>query len=241
MNSIWVIAKRELASYFDSLMAYIIIVLFLLLTGYFTWLWPNNIFFQGQADLSIFFEVIYISLLFFIPAITMRTIAEEQGSGTLELLSTKAVNDWQIVIGKYVSCLLLIMIAFACTLPYYITVSQLGNIDHGAIWGGYLGLILYTSAFTSLGIFASSLTNNQIVAFLISIGFLLVFAYVIGFLGNSLPGIAGKILNSLSARTHYDAISRGLIDSRDLLYFLALTFLGLLFSQATLSRRNWRD
>jgi len=241
MHSIWVITKRELASYFDSLMAYIIIILFLGLTGFFTWLWPNNIFFQGQADLSIFFEITYISLLFFIPAITMRTIAEENGSGTLELLSTKAVSDWQIVIGKYLSSLLLIGIAFLCTLPYYITVAKLGNVDHGAVWGGYFGLLLYTSAFASLGIFASSLTNNQVVAFLISIAFLLLFAYVVGFLGSSLPGMPGKILNYLSARSHYDAISRGLIDSRDLLYFIGITFLGLLFSQATLSKRTWKE
>lgn len=241
MNSIWIIAKRELASYFDSLMAYIIIILFLGLTGIFTWLAPNNIFFGGQANLNIFFEVVYLSLLFFIPAITMRTLAEEKGAGTLELLSTKAISDWQIVMGKYLSGLMLIVIALTCTLPYYISISQLGNADHGAILGGYFGLILYTSAFTSLGVFASSLTSNQIVAFLVAIAFLLIFSFVLGFLGSAIPGTVGEILYFLSARTHYDAISRGLIDSRDLLYFVGITFVGLLFSQAMLAKRNWRD
>lgn len=241
MNSIWIIAKRELSSYFDSLMAYIVIILFLGLTGIFTWLAPNNVFFQGQADLSIFFQVVYLSLLFFIPAITMRSIAEETGSGTLELLSTKAITDWQIVIGKYLSGLLLIVIALTCTLPYYLTITQLGDADHGAILGGYFGLILYTSAFTSLGIFASSLTNNQIVAFLIAIAFLLIFTFVLGFLGSAIPGAIGNTLYFLSARTHYDTISRGLIDSRDLLYFGGITFLGLQFSQAMLAKRNWKD
>lgn len=241
MNRIWIIAKRELASYFDSLMAYIIMILFLGLTGIFTWLAPNNVFFQGQAVLGIFFNVVYLSLLFFIPAITMRTIAEETGSGTLELLSTKAITDWHIVIGKYLSSLLLIVIALACTLPYYITVSKLGNADHGAILGGYFGLILYTSAFTSLGVFASSLTNNQIVAFLVAVAFLLTFTFVLGFLAGSIPGTVGNLLYFLSARTHYDSLSRGLIDSRDLLYFLGITFLGLLFSQAMLAKRNWKN
>ncbi len=241
MNSIWTIAKRELASYFDSLTAYIIIILFLGLTGFFTWVWPSNVFFRGQADLNIFFEVIYICLLFFIPAITMRTIAEEKGSGTLELLSTKAISDWQIVIGKYLSSLLLIAIAFACTIPYYITISKLGNADHGAIIGAYVGLLLYTSAFVSLGIFASSITSNQIVGFLLALTFLLVFAFIFGFLGSSIPGTIGETLYFMSARTHYDSISRGLIDSRDILYFGGLTFLGLLFSQAMLAKRNWKD
>jgi len=241
MKSVWIIARRELASYFDSLIAYIIIVLFLGLTGFFTWVWSNNVFFRGQADLGIFFEVIYLSLLFFIPAITMRTLAEEKGSGTLELLSTKPINDWQIVLGKYLSSLLLITIAFACTLPYFISINKLGNADNGAIIGAYAGLTLYTSAFTSLGIFASSITSNQIVAFLLALSFLLVFAFIFGFLGSSIPGLIGEVLYFLSARTHYDSISRGLIDSRDLLYFLGLTFLGLLFSQAMLAKRNWRD
>lgn len=241
MKSIWIIAKRELNAYFDSLMAYIIIILFLGLTGVFTWVSPGNVFFRGQAELSTFFEVVYLSLMFFIPAITMRTVAEEIGSGTLELLSTKAISDWQIVIGKYLSCLLLIVIALACTLPYYFTIARLGNADHSAILGGYFGLILYTSAFTSLGVFASSLTNNQIVALLIAIAFILTFTIVIGFLGSAIPGAIGNTLYYLSARTHYDAVSRGLIDSRDILYFLGLTFLGLLFSQAMLAKRNWRN
>ena len=241
MKSIWIIARRELASYFDSLIAYIIIILFLGLTGFFTWISSGNVFFRGQADLDIFFEVVYLSLLFFIPAITMRTIAEEKGNGTLELLGTKPINDWQIVIGKYLSSLILIIIAFACTIPYFISINKLGNADNSAIVGAYLGLILYTSAFTSLGIFASSITNNQLVAFLLALAFLLAFAFIFGFLGGSIPGITGQTLYFLSARTHYDSISRGLIDSRDLLYFDGLTFLGLLFSQAMLARRNWRD
>ena len=241
MNSIWIIAKREIASYFDSLMAYIVIILFLLLTGFFTWLWPSNIFYSGQADLGVFFFWVYFCLFLLIPAITMKTIAEERSSGTLEILSTKAITEWDIVIGKYLSVLIIITVAIACTLPYYFSVSKLGNVDHGSVVGGYIGILLYSSAFIALGVFASSLTNNQIIAFLLSFAFMALFSLVFWALGNFFRGTLGGIINFLSARTHYDSISRGLIDSRDVLYFVGLTFLGLLFSQAMLSKRNWRN
>ena len=241
MRSILVITRRELTSYFDSLIAYVVIILFLCLTGFFTWLWPNNIFYVGQASLVEFFEWAYWFLFFLIPAITMHTIAEEKGNGTIELLSTKAINDWQIVTGKYLSSLLLLVVALICTLPYYISISRLGSVDHGAIIGGYVGLILYSSAFISTGIFASSLTNNQIIALLLALGIQAIFALVFWLLGMFLTGTPGSIFNFLSARGHFDSMSRGVFDSRDVLYFLALTFVGLLLSQANLAKRNWRD
>ena len=135
MNKIWILTKKELASYFDSLIAYVMIILFLGLSGFFTWLFGNSVFLIGQADLQVFFSISYWTLFFFIPAITMRSLAEETRAGTIELLSTKAVSDWEIVLGKFLSCFLLVAIALACTLPYYITVSNLGNIDNGATIG----------------------------------------------------------------------------------------------------------
>src|SRR5215213_11989189 len=135
MKNIWIIAKREIASFFDSLIAYVIIIIFLGFSGFFTWLFGNNVFYQGQADLGIFFSISYWTLFFFIPAITMRTLAEELRSGTFEMLSTKAVSDWQIVSGKFLACLILVGIALACTLPYYVTVNAIGPIDNRAVMG----------------------------------------------------------------------------------------------------------
>lgn len=169
MKNIWIIAKKELNSFFDSLMAYIILTVFLGISGFFTWLYGNDIFFRGQASLQAFFNIAYWTLFFFIPAITMRMIAEEKKTGSIELLLTKAVNDWEVVIGKFLSGLLLILAALFFTLPYYITVSNIGPIDHGAAITGYIGMILFSMALLGIGIFASSITNNQIVAFLLAL------------------------------------------------------------------------
>jgi ABC-2 type transport system permease protein len=133
MKASWIIAKRELKSFFDSLVAYILLIVFLGISGFFTWLFGSDIFFIGQATLQPFFSIAYFTLFFFIPALTMRMIAEEKRSGTLELLLTKPVSDWNVVMGKFLAALILIMIALALTLPYYITVWALGPIDHGAV------------------------------------------------------------------------------------------------------------
>lgn len=242
MNKIWIIARRELASFFDSLIAYVIIIMFLGFTGFFTWILPsNNIFLLGQANLQVFFNMGFWTLFFFIPALTMKMLAEETRSGTIELLSTKAVSDWEIVTGKFVACLLLVVIALFCTVPYYVTVSKLGSIDHGAVIGGYLGLMLLSAGYISIGLFASSITNNQIVAFLIALLIGIFFQLLFDMMGFSLRGSFGGVLNYLSMRTHFDSLSRGVIDSRDLIYFVSVIAAGLTFSQAMLSRRNWQS
>ena len=240
MRSIWVITKRELTSNFDSLIALVLIVVFLGLSGFFTWLFPGgNVFLSGQADLRVFFGIAYWSLFIFIPAITMRSLAEETRSGTIELLSTKAVSDWQIIVGKYLSNLLLLIIALACTIPYYITIAKLGDVDHGAIIGGYFGLILLSSMYISIGIFASSLTNNQIISLLVALIITFFFHLVFDLIASSGKGVIGSVLNYLSARSHFDSLSRGVVDSRDLIYFASLTLAGLVLSQTMLSKRNW--
>jgi len=240
MSKIWIISKRELASFFDSLIAYVMIILFLGLSGFFTWLFGNNIFMIGQADMQVFFGISYWTLFFFIPAITMRTLAEEQRSGTIELLSTKAVTDWEIVVGKFLSCLILVAIALLCTLPYYITISQLGEVDHGAVWGGYLGLLFLSAAYISIGLFSSSITSNQIVAFLLALFVGIFFQVLFDVMANSFTGTMGNIFSYLSIRTHFESLSRGVIDTRDLIFFLSIIFTGLLLSQVVLSRRNWQ-
>lgn len=238
MNKIWIIAKRELHTFFDSLTAYIMLVAFLGFSGFFTWLYGSDIFLRNQADLQVFFSIAYWTLFFFIPAITMRTMAEENKSGTIELLLTKAVSDWQIVFGKFLACLVLILIALALTLPYYLTVWKLGPVDHGSVLTGYSGLVLMSAAYISIGIYTSSITNNQIVAFLSALLVGIFFHILFDVLASSFTGVMGAIFSYLSMSTHYESISRGVIDSKDLVYFFSIIFLGLVLSETTLSKRN---
>ena len=241
MKSIWIIAKRELNSFFDSLIAYILIIVFLGLSGFFTWLYGSDIFFIGQATLQPFFSIAYWTLFFFIPSLTMRMLAEERKSGTIELLLTKAISDWQVVLGKFLSVLLLIIIALILTLPYYFSIWSLGPIDHGAVWLGYLGMILMSMTFISIGLFASSITNNQIVSFLLSLFIGVFFLIIFDVLANSFTGPMGQFFSYLSLSTHYDSISRGVVDSKDIIYFASITFFGLLLAESVLSRRNIAD
>lgn len=237
MNSIIAtITKRELNSFFDSLTAYILLVAFLGFSGFFTWIYGADVFIRKEADLEVFFGIAKWTLFFFIPAITMRMIAEEKKTGTIEILLTKAVNPRQLILGKYFACLMLIIITLAFTLPYYFSVARLGNIDHGATISGYLGLILMSSAYISIGLFTSSITNNQIVAFLLALLIGIVFHFILDVLSNGMRGMAGNILNDLSVSKHFDSISRGVIDSKDILFFIGLTALGLFLSELFVSK-----
>ena len=238
MNTSWIIAKKELNSFFDSLVAYILLIAFLGFSGFFTWLWGSDIFYHKQASLDIFFNVALWSLFFFIPAITMRQFAEERKSGTIELLLTKRLTDRQLIMGKFLACLLLVIIALAFTLPYYISVARLGIIDHGSTITGYLGLILMSGAYIAIGLLASSLTSNQIVAFLMALLVGVIFQFILGALGSSQSGWLGSLLTDLSIPHHYESMSRGVIDTKDVIYFLALTFLGLLFTELVISKRK---
>jgi ABC-2 type transport system permease protein len=238
MKQIWIITKRELKSFFDSLMAYVLIILFLGFSGFFTWISGSDIFLVNQATLQSFFGITFWTLFFFIPAVTMGLLAEERKSGTLELLVTKPVSDWQIITGKFLSAFLLICITLALTLPYYFTVSTIGKIDHGAVWMGYLGLLLMSASYISIGLFASSITNNQIVAFLLALFIGIFFHLIFGITGNSAGGWLGSFLSYLSLATHYESMARGVIDSKDLFYFLSIIFAGLIGTELTLSKRN---
>jgi len=240
MKNIWIIAKRELQSFFDSLVAYILLILFLGFSGFFVWLSGSfDVFYINQATLQPFFNpVAYWSLFFFIPAITMRMIAEEKRAGTLETMLTRAVSDWEFIAGKYLACLLLILIALAFTLPYYFVVAWLGPVDHGAVWCGYLGLILLSSAYIGIGIFASSISNNQIVAFLLALTIGVFFQILFDVLSNTFPGNLGEIFSYLSFNTHFQSISRGVIDLRDIVFFLTVTLLGLILAEMQLVKRN---
>jgi ABC-2 type transport system permease protein len=238
MNTIWIIAKRELGSFFDSLIAFIMIILFLGFSGFFTWISGSDIFIVGQTSLRAFFAIAYWTLFFFIPALTMRLIAEEKKTGTIEMLLTKAVTDRQVIIGKYLATLMLICIALAFTLPYVITLSKIGNLDAGGVICGYLALIFMSAAYASIGIFASSITNNQIVAFLSALFIGLFFHILFDVLASGMTGIVGQVINSLSLTVHFESLSRGVLDSKDLIYFGSIIFMGLFLSEISLAKRN---
>jgi ABC-2 type transport system permease protein len=239
MKPIWIITKRELNSFFDSLIAYVLLALFLGFSGFFTWLFGNNIFLNGQATLSDFFSFsAYWSLLIFIPALTMRMIAEERKTGTIELLLTKSVTDRQVLIGKFLGALLLICIALAFTIPYVITVANIGNLDMGQVVCGYLGLILVSASYISIGLYMSAITSNQIVAFLTTIIICFFFHLVFGLLSNSTSGLLGEGLAMLSLYNHYESIQRGVIDTKDIIYFLSIIFFGLFLAEISLSKRK---
>jgi ABC-2 type transport system permease protein len=241
MKKIWIIAVRELKTFFDSLTAYVLIIAFLGLSGFFTWLFGSDIFLMGQATLQPFFSVAYWTLFFFTPALTMRTLAEEVKTGTIELLLTKAVTDWQVILGKFLACLMLIGIALALTLPYYISVWSLGPIDHGSVWCGYLGLLLMSMAYISIGLFTSSITNNQIVAFLLSLFIGAFFLIIFNVMSSNFTGLIGEIFSYLSLSTHFDSISRGVVDTKDVIFFLSVSTFGLVLAELSLSKRNIVD
>jgi len=229
--------KKEFGSFFDSLVAYILLAAFLGFSGFFTWIQGSDIFMRREADLDVFFSVARWTLFFFIPALTMKMVAEEKKTGTIEMLLTKAVTDREVVIGKFVGCLMLVGVALIFTLPYYFSVSWLGKMDHGATITGYLGLLLMSAAYIAIGIFASSVTNNQIVAFLLALLIGIFFHLLFDFIAAGSSGYISELFQTLSLTNHYDSISRGVLDSKDIIYFLSITGLGLFLSEYFISKR----
>ena len=238
----WTVFNKEVRQFLSSLIAYIVISVFLIVSGLFLWVFPEySVLEYGYASLDTFFAMAPWILIFLIPAVSMRSFAEERRVGTLELLLTRPVSEWNIVIGKYLAVLFLILLSILPTVVYVITIFQLsdppGNIDLGGIIGSYIGLFLLSMAFAAIGLFASAITSNQIVAF-ISAMFLCFFFYV-AFSSLSLLGVNNKLiyfLDQLSMDTHYLSLSKGVIDTRDVLYFLSLSILFLFSSQFVIRR-----
>lgn len=241
MSKIWTIARRELSVFFDSLTAYILLVVFLAFTGAFTWLFMADVFLHNQASMQSFFNVAYWTFFVLIPALTMRLIAEEKNSGTLELLLTKPVSDWQVVLGKFTASLVLVGIALALSLPYYITIASIGPIDHGAVWTGYLGLLLMCATYISIGIFTSSISDNQIVSFLLALFIGIFFHWIFDIVASTFTGLLGEVFSFLSVSTHYESVSRGVLDSKDIIFFFSVIFIALIASEASLSKRTMVD
>ena len=239
------ILQKEINSFLNSMIAYIVIGVFLVAIGLFMWVFPEtSVLEYGYADMQTLFSMAPWVFLFLIPAITMRSFAEEKKAGTLELLLTKPITDLQLILGKYFACLLLVIFSLVPTLLYYYSVYSLGNpvgnIDSAAVTGSYIGLIFLAAIFTAIGVFASAVTENQIVSFILAV--FLSFLIYIGFdyiASVEMAGDTQYIISSLGISFHYNALSKGLIDSRDILYFLSVIVLLLLGTKLVLESRKW--
>jgi len=238
--------QKELTGYFSSLTGYIVIIIFLLSTSLFIWVFPgdSNIPESGYAHLTPLFMIAPWVFLFLAPAVTMRFFSEEKKSGTLDLLLTKPISDFKIVFAKFLAGLSIITLALIPTLIYYYSVSKLatpvGNLDHGATIGSYIGLFFLAAIYVAIGVFASSLAQNQIVAFLIALAisfFIFVGFEALGTLaGNS---EAGFFIKQMGINEHYRSISRGIVDLRDIIYFISTVTLFLLFTKTKMQSRKW--
>ncbi|MCU0371284.1 MAG: gliding motility-associated ABC transporter permease subunit GldF [Bacteroidales bacterium] len=238
--------KKEIFSFLSSLIGYIVITVFLLINGLFLWVFQGdfNILDFGYASLDGLFMISPFVFLFLIPAITMRLFAEEKRTGTIELILTKPLTEFEIVMAKFLSGLVLVIFSLLPTLVYFFSVYQLGlpkgNIDMGGMWGSYTGLLFLGATFVAIGMFASTLTDNQIIAFIIAVflcGFLYVgFDFIYSF---DLFGKVDLLIKSLGINDHYTSMSRGVLDTRDMIYFLGVISLFILLSKYSIERRKW--
>lgn len=240
--------KKEIKTFLGSLIGYLVIVVFLLVTGLFLWVFPgaNNIPENGYATLDGLFSLAPWLYLFLIPAITMRFFAEEKRSGTIEILLTHPISDFKIVLAKFLAGLVIVVFSLLPTLLYFLSVyllgSPVGSIDVGASWGSFIGLFFLATIYISIGIFTSSLTENQIVSFILAMALSFVFYLGFEFVGTSgVPYILEQLFSWLSINNHYLSVSRGVIDLRDLLYFLGMTFLFLYTTSLFLRKGIWKQ
>jgi len=237
---------KEIRSFLSSLIGYIVITVFLIVLGLFLWVFPTefNILDYGYANVDGLFIIAPFVFLFLVPAVTMRSFSEEQKSGTLELLFTRPLSDMQIIFAKYLAGLVLIMFSLIPTIIYFVSVWYLGlpigNIDAGGFWGSFIGLLFLGASFVSIGIFSSSLSDNQVVAFVLAIilsAFLYLgfeFIYSLEFFGS-----IDLFIKSLGISDHYSSISKGVIDTRDIIYFVSVITVFLFLTKLSLARRKW--
>ena len=237
---------KEIRSFLSSLIGYIVITVFLIVVGLFLWVFPTefNILDYGYANVDGLFIIAPFVFLFLVPAVTMRSFSEEQKSGTLELLFTRPLSDMQIIFAKYLAGLVLIVFSLIPTIIYFVSVWYLGlpigNIDAGGFWGSFIGLLFLGASFVSIGVFSSSLSDNQVVAFVLAIilsAFLYLgfeFIYSLEFFGS-----IDLFIKSLGINDHYSSISKGVIDTRDIIYFVSVITVFLFLTKLSLARRKW--
>ncbi|MEQ8533048.1 MAG: gliding motility-associated ABC transporter permease subunit GldF [Imperialibacter sp.] len=239
----WTVFSKEVNSFLNSLIAYVVIAVFLTGIGLLMWVFPEtSVLDYGYADMETLFSLGPYVLMFLIPAINMRLFAEEKKGGTLELLLTRPLSEVQIIGGKYLAGLFLVVFTLLPTALYYFSISSLGNptgnLDTAGILGSYVGLVLLGAAFTAIGLMASSLSENQIIAFILAV-FLCFFLFT-GFTSIAAINVWGSyslFLEQLGMLTHYNSLSKGLLDSRDIVYFLSVIFIFLLITRLKLNQR----
>jgi ABC-2 type transport system permease protein len=242
------LVKKEISSFFSSITGYLVILVFLIVNSLFMWVFPGelNVFEAGYASLDTLFLMAPWVFLFLVPAITMKMFSEEKKSGTIELLLTRPINELKIVLAKFFAGLVLVLFSLLPTLIYFFAIYRLGNpvgnIDTGGTWGSYIALFFLACSYVTIGIFASSLTGSQIVSFIIAV--LVSFFFFAGF--DSIAAIPAlknieSLLLYLGINEHYRSMSRGVIDSRDMIYFLGLITFFIFLTRTSLRSRNWKE
>ncbi len=238
--------KKDLAGFFSSITAYLVIIVFLALTGLFMWIVPgdSNILESGYATLDSFFTIAPWVFMFLIPAVSMRQFADEKRLGTIELLLTRPISDTSIVWAKFLSTFSIVVIAILPTFIYFISTYKLGNpvgnMDMGGTWGSYIGLFLLAATYASIGIFSSSLTDNQVVSFIIALVLTFTIYYGLDKISSmSTTGSNELFIQQLSISSHYQSISRGVLDTRDLVYFISAILIFLSLTRLKLQSRKW--
>lgn len=238
--------RREINSFFSSLTGYVVIIVFLVMNGLFLWVFSGefNILEVGYANLDSMFILAPWVFLFLVPAVTMRLFSDEKRSGTIELLFTRPLTDLQIIMAKYLAGLVLVILSLLPTLIYYFSVYKMGNpvgnIDSGGFWGSFLGLFFLAAVYVAIGLFTSALTDNQIVSFILGVLFCFIIFLGFGYLSklwNS--GGLQNFIEGLGISYHYNSMARGVIDTRDVLYFLSVISIFILFSKITMESRKW--
>ncbi len=241
----YAIFKKEITSFLNSLIAYLVMLVFITFIGLYTWVFSDtSVFNFGFAEMDSLFQFGPVAFLFLVPAVTMRSFAEEKKEGTIELLLTRPLSDWDIILGKFFACLTLVFFALLPTLVYYFSIyllgNPVGNIDSASVFTSYIGLLLLGAVFTSVGIFASVLTRNQVVAFII--GLLICYILYDGLAriaAVNIWAVQASFINGLGLGYHYESLSKGLVDSRDVVYFLSVIGIMLLTTSKILGSRKW--
>jgi ABC-2 type transport system permease protein len=242
MRSIYI---KEIRSFLSSLIAYVVMLVFLLATGLFTWVLPDyNIFDYGYANLDTLFSMAPWLFMFLISAITMKSLSEEKKTGTIEIITTRPITDLQIILGKYFAGITLVLFTILPTLIYFVTIYQLGspkgNLDTGAIIGSYIGLFFLASCFVAIGMLSSALSDNQIVSFIFSLFLCFLFYNLFDLIADfKLLGTWDSVVAGLGINAHYESISRGVVDSRDLIYFIGFDLIFIWASKTMFESRKW--
>jgi len=239
------ILKKELNSFFSSPIGYLVISVYLVFNGLFLWVFEGdfNILHAGFADLNSYFFLAPWIFIFLIPAITMRSFSDEINTGTIEILKTKPITTWQLILGKYLGALILVILAITPTLIYVYSIYQLGNpignINYGVVFGSFIGLLFLAGAYTAIGVFSSTISKNQIVSFIIGVLFSFLLFY--GFEAISTSNLVGNFSNTIQQfgmREHFNSIAKGVIDTRDLIYFASVAFFFLFITKNRIQNEN---